>query len=443
MFGDLDIFEAFVYGNASMTTYQLDLIMCTMLTCLVQNQSAECGANAYVLSNDPSLLLIQSNDDQATISSDAAVHAAAGGSTEMKYFHHSQFVAHITEEDVRLLEYSTIDIVVFKYMVPFIKAFGLLANLAYFFTLFRVRDLRNTANFYLANLAVADTIILINGFVPDQHEIIHTRYRSDYGNFSDAYFSFFLVSVMVLDMSLDLGKSFCTLITVERYIAICHPFKYNQIQTKKRAVMLATVAWLIPIAFGIATLVQRQSTWIYVCQIGPIGDQYDSLTGLLKNRKLQQLPLAYELVLVSVLCLVLLVNFVLYVLIIKAIRKPSPVTSETAQVSRRQKQVTLTLVVNGIFFGCYLPTAIDLVLFVVQRTHPDFMTGEVWINYADTASCAIALLILINSSINPIIFNVGSERFRKAFLEAFCCKKRPRPGNNIPLRIIRQNNAQQ
>lgn len=65
------------------------------------------------------------------------------------------------DEWIETLLYSKTDKIMITMVFPFIVTLGLLANSAFLFTLARVREMRTTINFYLANLAFADLFYVI------------------------------------------------------------------------------------------------------------------------------------------------------------------------------------------------------------------------------------------------------------------------------------------
>ena len=57
--------------------------------------------------------------------------------------------------------YSDIDKLIESIIIPVFSVFGFVGNLAFLWTIYRVRDLRTTLNVYLANLTTCDILFLV------------------------------------------------------------------------------------------------------------------------------------------------------------------------------------------------------------------------------------------------------------------------------------------
>ena len=95
------------------------------------------------------------------------------------------------------------------------------------------------------------------------------------------------------------------------------------------------------------------------------------------------------------------------------------IASDHNAVSTRN-QVALMLVVNGtVFFFCCSMAGFSIILTIMTTSGNDMLRGQSVIIY----EIIFFVISLINSSINPIIYNVTNKTYRKAFHLAFTSQK--------------------
>ena len=68
---------------------------------------------------------------------------------------------YLSAEEAEHYAYTTADTILIVAVLPAISIIGILLNSTFLFTLYRVKDMRTTTNIYLANLAVADEMLLV------------------------------------------------------------------------------------------------------------------------------------------------------------------------------------------------------------------------------------------------------------------------------------------
>ena len=116
------------------------------------------------------------------------------------------------------------------------------------FLVAKSRRLHSSANWFVLSLAVADFIVGIAVF-PSSY--FYNKYSvACNSRVYMAFFWFFLHSSVT---------NRCTL-TLDRYIAIVHPLKYNISMTERRPAMVILLAWLIPFAISLSLLVGVYAT---------------------------------------------------------------------------------------------------------------------------------------------------------------------------------------
>ena len=142
------------------------------------------------------------------------------------------------DEWIETFLYSKTDKVMITIVFPFIVTLGLLANTAFLFTLVRVREMRTLTNFYLANLAFADLFFVIvtavNHFYkytwsPDFQRGVPWTSAVGCGAISAAIYMPFIASICLV-----------TLVSFERFLAICFPLKHRMMNNKSRTVKMVS-----------------------------------------------------------------------------------------------------------------------------------------------------------------------------------------------------------
>ena len=132
--------------------------------------------------------------------------------------------------------------IIFAVLYPILFVFGFIGNVAFLTVVAFVGKMRTLTNFYLVNLAVADLLfnILVLTFVTVSYVLSNGVRIADIGCTDmqcgivngAAYMTFFSSLCLV------------TLVTFDRFLAICHPIRYRIITTKKRAIKLVIIAWI-------------------------------------------------------------------------------------------------------------------------------------------------------------------------------------------------------
>ncbi|XP_055587833.1 pyrokinin-1 receptor-like [Uranotaenia lowii] len=126
----------------------------------------------------------------------------------------------------------------------FIFVAGIVGNLAICIVIAKNRSMHTATNYYLFNLAVSDFLLLLFGM---PLELYGTWYPYAYPFNQVACIITGLLSETATNATVLTITSF----TVERYIAICHPFRSHTMSKLSRAIRFVIAIWLV--AFGLAT----------------------------------------------------------------------------------------------------------------------------------------------------------------------------------------------
>lgn len=131
--------------------------------------------------------------------------------------------------------------VIIIYAVIFVT--GVLGNIGTCIVIARNRSMHTATNYYLFSLAVSDFLLLVSG-VPQEINTIWHRYPTPNGDLSC------ILHALVAEVSCNATVLTITAFTVERYLAICHPFLAHTLSKLSRAIRMIVVIWVV--SLGVA-----------------------------------------------------------------------------------------------------------------------------------------------------------------------------------------------
>ncbi|XP_073505398.1 neuromedin-U receptor 2 isoform X1 [Phyllobates terribilis] len=280
---------------------------------------------------------------------------------------------------------------------------GVSGNMLVCLVILKHHNMRTPTNYYLFSLAVSDLLVLLIGMPLEVYEM-WSNYPFLFGPWG-CYFKTILFETVCFASILSV-----TTVSVERYVAIMHPFQAKLKSTRRRALRILITLWIFSILFSIpntsthgielqnfpngslipdsATCTVIQPMWIYNCII-----QVTSLLFFV-------LPMG--------------VISVLYCLMGIKLRGDHSLGADKMSVNIQRpsrKSVTKMLFVLVTVFGiCWAPFHVDRLFFsfVVNWTEP---LADVF-NLIHVVS---GVFFYLSSAVNPLIYNLLSRRFRSAF----------------------------
>ena len=292
-----------------------------------------------------------------------------------------------------------------KAFIPVVFVIGLVGNVAFLVLLIRVKTMRTITNFYLANLAAADLMVLFLKTLYQlwRHQAVQSvPFHRGLGCGMFNYFSHKSSCASVL---------FITLVSFDRYFAVCYPVKYRNKKNKKQASYIFTLSlWMISALFGLLGTMSFGKLVVQYCICWPSHEKYMYFPEEVK--KCLPIHPSFEMIsLIVYLALFItsmIANSIINIKITQRLRRPPPGENGNKQNQKINRRITWMLLVNSVIFFCSLAplNALSLVD-ILNLPYPKDFWG-------------IAFgIAMVNSALNPILYGVVSPSYRRGFLKAF------------------------
>ncbi|XP_071789605.1 neuromedin-U receptor 2-like [Asterias amurensis] len=305
-------------------------------------------------------------------------------------------------------------------ILPVILAIGLIGNAAFLFTIAQVRSMRTATNFYLSNLAVSDSVFLSIAIVTKLREFsiygvpnsapLLGRLGCVLGEVTKYLFSF-------------AGMIFITFISLERYIAVCHPLRHRLINGSGRSVKLITLCWLVALLLAMF-VIPANLKFIQFCLSWPedepeLYSEYPTIIGRCAGLGEWAYQL-FHLTQTIPFFVAFFGNAFFYTRILLKLHQRDT-DEDRKRVIRIRNQVATMLVANGtVFFLTTTPFEVTSFILFVEG----FLDSEIIPqNIRPFLFEVNRILLYINSAINPIVYTVTNARYRRAFRKAFMLNK--------------------
>lgn len=133
--------------------------------------------------------------------------------------------------------------VIILYALIFVT--GVLGNTVTCIVIARNRSMATATNYYLFSLAVSDFLLLVSG-VPQEINLIWHRYPPIHGGDLSC-----ILRALIAEVSCNATVLTITAFTVERYLAICHPFLAQTMSKLSRAIRIIVLIWAVSLAVAL------------------------------------------------------------------------------------------------------------------------------------------------------------------------------------------------
>ncbi|KAI2662388.1 Cholecystokinin receptor type A [Labeo rohita] len=282
------------------------------------------------------------------------------------------------------------------YVLIFLLSF--IGNSLIITVLVRNRRMRTVTNLFLLSLAVSDLMLCV--FCMPFTLIPNLMKDFIFGTGMCKVATYFMgISVSVSTFNL-------VAISLERYSAICNPFKSRTWQTKSHAAKVITATWVVsfllmlpyPIGSTLVPFMRSNNSTGNMCRLVWPSDVMQTCDGCYLQPSKR--------------------------------KRPEPVTpsfsspksklrrvcsnSPTANLMAKKRVIRMLLVIVGLFFLCWTPIFVVNAWRAFDRRSTDRLLSGAPISF-------IHLLSYTSACVNPIVYCFMNKRFRQGVLATFSC----------------------
>ena len=346
-------------------------------------------------------------------------------------------VIEVNENTAPMIIYSVVDKILIVVVMPIIFTIGVLGNSAVIIAFFRYMYMRTVTNHYLVNLAIADLTFILFSVPQFWVQYLTTPIIGDYTYLP---LEFCKVNIFLTDSAIIASGLIVILVTFERYIATCWPFRFRRFSSKKRTVALCSLVWLFSLTYKIPSLIFSVTakyaliwnmTSVDSLALRPQSIEYCEYCNprnspqCVRYRK----SLTFEqLLLLSVIPVTCILYTLTMIQLQKSARASYATVVEGVTSNIVKKQVVRMLIVTIVVYViCITPFRFLNLFNIYDHSLPPNL---IWVMVNISR-----IMVYTNSAVNPFIYNVMSARYRRAFKDIFilcwpCCPKDHQLSNN-------------
>ncbi|XP_024938460.1 pyrokinin-1 receptor isoform X2 [Cephus cinctus] len=313
---------------------------------------------------------------------------------------------------------------------------GVIGNISTCVVIARNKSMHTATNYYLFSLAISDLLLLISGLPPEMY-CIWSQFPYVFGEV------FCIIQSFAAETSANATVLTITAFTVERYVAICHPFISHTMSKLSRAVKFVIAIWLL--ALGLAIPQAIQFGIVHSDDNGTVIE--DSARCTVKWVLIQH---AFEISTMLFFVVPMTIITVLYVLIAIKLRSSRLLTavkrtsisnslnhgdSSRGKGAAQRNVIRMLVAVVVAFFICWAPFHAQRLLAVYaqgnsRKPHPALVIVYTIVTYVS------GILYYLSTTVNPLLYNIMSNKFREAFKSMLSqnCRRRRSPQKTSPRR---------
>ncbi len=309
--------------------------------------------------------------------------------------------------------YQPYELVLYKFVVPCIILVGLTGNAMFTWTVIRVSSLHTSTFIYLFSLACSDLFTLVsfgmyltNGFL--------NALRFGNGSLMQS------VAETIRWFSFITSIWFVTLVSLERYVAICRPMKHRLLKGTKRTIKFCLLGMVLSLVLTSTIVVQftgKTSLW---CLVWPLEDQFKNyprvitvFSGILDPRFHNFIRIFLNISYVVIYLFTLSMNCYMYASILITLhrRKCNKQLQMSMELDRNIRQISTMVIANGFVFFVCSTVFNSLMVYDAISMFGLRLLSRLQVN---AFSHVRYIFMLINASVNPLIYFITNPNYRRA-----------------------------
>ncbi|XP_071953052.1 neuropeptides capa receptor-like [Antedon mediterranea] len=325
----------------------------------------------------------------------------------------------ITRQNRDDFVYSSAERVILIGIIPFIVCFGVISNIGVITMFLKLKSMRTIPNVYLLCLAVADMMFLLNAPLLYWIEYANSPIQGDSSSITISFCTF---NTFIVDTAYAVSCLTIAMATVWCYIAICHPFFFMTF-SRNKAIGHCLILWFVVAAFNTSRIFymrmfEYQLIWNET-------DEFENVTETIvteitsckycESCSIMTVYIIEQFILLSVaLILIILYTRVIIHMRNLSVRRNEIISCDVSHfTSAKKKLVRMVLITVFTYILCIWPfRLLSLISDIsdVQIGHNSVIVG------------IARVFTYINSSINPLIYSVTHEKYRRAMLMVIRCE---------------------
>ncbi|XP_017757031.1 PREDICTED: neuromedin-U receptor 2-like [Eufriesea mexicana] len=322
------------------------------------------------------------------------------------------------------------------YVVIFLT--GVVGNVSTCVVIARNKSMHTATNYYLFSLAVSDLLLLISGLPPEMY-YIWSQFPYMFGEV------FCIIQSFAAETSVNATVLTITAFTVERYVAICHPFISHTMSKLSRAVKFVIVIWLLALCLAVPQAIQFGI--IYEYSNGSV--VLDTARCSMKQILIEH---AFEISTMLFFVFPMTIIIVLYILIAIKLRRSRLLTATVkrnhlpsgqnhcdtgrSRSASQRNVIRMLVAVVVAFFICWAPFHAQRLLAVYAQSSRAKPEDALAIVYT-ILTYVSGVFYYLSTTVNPLLYNIMSNKFREAFksmLPNHCGRKWSSRKSSVPRR---------
>ncbi|XP_076874540.1 delta-type opioid receptor [Brachyhypopomus gauderio] len=289
---------------------------------------------------------------------------------------------------------------------------GLVGNGLVMYVIIRYTKMKTATNIYIFNLALADALVLAT--LPFQGTDVLLNLWP------------FGVALCKAVVAIDYYNMFTsvftlTVMSVDRYIAVCHPVRSLAVRTPRRAKLVNVAVWALASAIGVPVMIMGQ------VEVESNGSE---CMVVLPEPLSSSEPVFGTCVFLFSFLIPVAVISVCYGLMLRRLRSVRLLSGSREKDRNLRRIAQMVLAVVTAFVLCWMPVQVLALLQALGKTE---------LGGSQTAVAAMHFCIALgyaNSSLNPLLYAFLDENFKRCFNE-FCVPA----GSGLELEVQRRNSG--